>query len=165
MSHRPNSARRQHIKRQLAARDGAACFYCATPFADLADATIDHLIPHSRIPTWAQANLVLACGPCNHAKADRLPQEFLRPVGFRPGLVPGRARRVRYRVAALVSGHWPPIVRTAANVPRGHIERDQGGHPAKSVDVTPVRSRAFRPLLVRLVAAVLAVLVSGTVHR
>jgi hypothetical protein len=44
------------------------------------------------IPGWHQANLVLACRPCNEAKADTLPQLLLRPVGYRPGLVPVRRR-------------------------------------------------------------------------
>lgn len=101
--HGPNAARRRHIKRQLAARDGAGCFYCRRPFADLAAATIDHLIPYSVLRTWVQANLVLACRPCNEAKADRLPQDFLRPLGFRPGLIPGRYRRCRTRLAATVT--------------------------------------------------------------
>ncbi|WP_395109215.1 HNH endonuclease [Actinomadura sp. SCN-SB] len=83
---RPNSTKRRRIKRRLAARDGAVCFYCGQPFASLDEATLDHLIPFSVWPTWVPANLVLACLPCNHAKADRLPQSFLRPSGFGPGL-------------------------------------------------------------------------------
>ncbi len=83
----PNAAQRRHLKCQLAVRDGRSCFYCAAPFTDLAAATIDHLIPYTIWPTWAQANLVLACYPCNQAKGSQLPQAFLRPVGYRPGLV------------------------------------------------------------------------------
>ena len=74
------SRRRAQLKRSLAARDGRACFYCGTGFADLADATIDHLIPRSVLPGWRQFNLVLACKPCNNAKADTLPQVYLRQV-------------------------------------------------------------------------------------
>lgn len=75
-----NSAKRQRLKANLAARDGRWCFYCGTGFADLVDATIDHLIPKSVMPGWKQFNLVLACRPCNEAKADQLPQVFLRQV-------------------------------------------------------------------------------------
>jgi 5-methylcytosine-specific restriction endonuclease McrA len=75
-----DSKRRAQIRRSLAIRDGRACFYCAVPFVDLADATIDHLIPQSVLPGWRQFNLVLACRPCNNAKGDTLPQVFLRQV-------------------------------------------------------------------------------------
>ncbi|MDT5039418.1 MAG: hypothetical protein QOE51_403 [Actinoplanes sp.] len=73
-----DSKRRAQLRRSLAARDGKRCFYCTTPFADLADATIDHLIPQSVLPGWRQFNLVLACRPCNNRKGDTLPQVFLR---------------------------------------------------------------------------------------
>jgi hypothetical protein len=95
----PNAARRRHIKAQLARRDGACCFYCGQAFAALADATIDHLVPHCALRTWVQANLVLACRPCNQAKADRLPQTFLRPSGLGAGLVPLHGGRGRVRTA------------------------------------------------------------------
>jgi 5-methylcytosine-specific restriction endonuclease McrA len=84
------SRHRQRIKRALKRRDGRSCWYCGTPFdRKLSDATLDHLVPISQVPTWVQAALVLACGPCNRAKADRLPQELLRPAPgtFGPGLV------------------------------------------------------------------------------
>jgi 5-methylcytosine-specific restriction endonuclease McrA len=64
---------RERVLRNLAERDGARCFYCAHPFTHLGSATLDHYIPHCLWRTWKQRNLVLACGPCNEAKADRLP--------------------------------------------------------------------------------------------
>jgi 5-methylcytosine-specific restriction endonuclease McrA len=86
--HAPNAARMRQIKASLVRRDGMACFYCATPFADAAEATVDHLVPQSLVPGWRLANLVLACPLCNAAKGDTLPQAFLRPSGYGPGLVP-----------------------------------------------------------------------------
>lgn len=81
-----NGRRKRALKKSLAERDGARCWYCAAPFGpDLEGATVDHLIPRRFLPTWRQEALVLACEPCNHAKADRLPQEILRPR-FGPGL-------------------------------------------------------------------------------
>lgn len=74
------SRNRARLKRALAMRDGKQCFYCRAAFADLAVATIDHLIPKSVLPGWRQFNLVLACRPCNQAKADLLPQVFMRRV-------------------------------------------------------------------------------------
>ena len=85
---KPGSQRKRKIKASLIRRDGMACFYCGTAFADATEATVDHLVPQSQIPGWRLANLVLACEPCNQAKADLLPQALLRPVRFGPGLVP-----------------------------------------------------------------------------
>ncbi|WP_372408838.1 HNH endonuclease [Streptomyces luteireticuli] len=68
-----NAARRRARKRGLARRDGQHCAYCLTPFADLRQATLDHIVPISLFPTWSSENLVLACRPCNTAKADHLP--------------------------------------------------------------------------------------------
>ncbi|MDX2704067.1 HNH endonuclease [Streptomyces sp. PA03-6a] len=64
---------RRSVRRSLAARDGAQCRYCQRPFPDLAEATLDHVIPYSIWRTWRQRNLVLACEPCNKAKGDSLP--------------------------------------------------------------------------------------------
>jgi hypothetical protein len=97
----PNAARRRAIRGQLAARDGACCFYCGHRFVVLAEATIDHLVPQCQVPGWKLANLVLACGPCNHAKGDRLPQQFLRPHAFGPGLTPVRTSRIRALIRAV----------------------------------------------------------------
>ena len=68
-----NAARRRARKRTLAARDGAWCTYCGLVFTDLQEATIDHVVPISLFYTWAAEHLVLACRPCNVAKANRLP--------------------------------------------------------------------------------------------
>ncbi|MFD3807425.1 HNH endonuclease [Streptomyces sp. NPDC058619] len=68
-----NSARRRQRKEQLARRDGQRCAYCARPFASLREATLDHVVPVSVLRTWSAGHLVLACPPCNHAKADRFP--------------------------------------------------------------------------------------------
>lgn len=74
---RPGCLRREPglaLKRRLAKRDGGArCFYCRTAFADLAAATFDHYVPYRLWRRNLPRNLVLACGPCNHAKADALP--------------------------------------------------------------------------------------------
>ncbi|MFJ3400537.1 HNH endonuclease [Streptomyces microflavus] len=71
--HPLNSTRRRARKHQLALRDGQRCAYCALPFASLREATLDHVVPVSLLRTWSAGALVLACHPCNHAKADRLP--------------------------------------------------------------------------------------------
>lgn len=90
-----NSARRRHLRAVVLRRDGAKCFYCRTFAGDLADLTMDHLVPQCQGGPWTPANLVMACHPCNQAKADRPPQEFLHPFGFLPGLRPRRGERAR----------------------------------------------------------------------
>lgn len=70
---RPNAARRRARKAQLAARDGLRCYYCRAAFRELREATADHVVPVSLYRTSSVGALVLACRPCNLAKADRLP--------------------------------------------------------------------------------------------
>ncbi|MFE2553608.1 HNH endonuclease [Streptomyces sp. NPDC059355] len=70
---RLNAARRRARKSFLARRDGACCTYCRQSFTDLRDATLDHVVPIRLFRTWSADHLVLACRPCNDAKADRLP--------------------------------------------------------------------------------------------
>ncbi|MFE9065024.1 HNH endonuclease [Streptomyces violaceusniger] len=64
---------RRQVREYVAERDGARCHYCRTPFPDLSGATLDHYIPYSLWPMSKPRNLVLACDPCNNAKADALP--------------------------------------------------------------------------------------------
>ncbi|MFD8391712.1 HNH endonuclease [Streptomyces sp. NPDC059680] len=68
-----NSKRRRNRKAQLAARNGQRCTYCRRPFADLREATLDHVAPIRLFFTWSADHLVLACRSCNDRKADRLP--------------------------------------------------------------------------------------------
>ncbi|MFF4096329.1 HNH endonuclease [Streptomyces sp. NPDC001834] len=70
---RLSAPRRRTRKQQLARRHGWRCTYCRRPFTALREATLDHIVPVSLYRTWAAVNLTLACRPCNHAKADRLP--------------------------------------------------------------------------------------------
>lgn len=141
-----NSTRRRQIKRSLAGRDGMACFYCRTPFADASEATIDHLVPQSAIPGWKLANLVLACQPCNAAKADTLPQALLRPAGYGPGLVPLQPAAevtVGERTPVSAPDASPPLVRAFMSALR-----------------TSVSARVSLPLSAR-VSALLSARVSG----
>ncbi|MBN0046931.1 HNH endonuclease [Streptomyces actuosus] len=68
-----NSARRRVRKEQLARRHGQRCTYCRQPFADLREATLDHVAPCSLWRSWSVTSLMLACVDCNQAKADRFP--------------------------------------------------------------------------------------------
>jgi len=71
--HPLNSARRRVRKEQLARRHGQRCTYCRRPFADLSEATLDHIAPQSLWRSWSVTSLMLACADCNRAKANRLP--------------------------------------------------------------------------------------------
>ncbi|WP_405807134.1 HNH endonuclease [Streptomyces sp. NBC_00210] len=71
--HPLNSARRRVRKEQLARRHGQHCAYCRRPFADLSEATLDHIAPQSLWRSWSVTSLILACADCNQAKANRLP--------------------------------------------------------------------------------------------
>ncbi|MFF7597259.1 HNH endonuclease [Streptomyces mirabilis] len=76
MSNRPphlNAHRRRARKQRLAARDGQQCYYCRRPFRELREATADHIAPVSLWRSWSVSSLVLACRPCNDAKANRFP--------------------------------------------------------------------------------------------
>lgn len=83
----------------LAERDGWHCHYCRVPFDRLRGVSIDHYVPYSVWRTDLPVNLVLACEPCNQAKADRLPvtlawlllAEYGHLVDSAPGEVAGTA--------------------------------------------------------------------------
>jgi 5-methylcytosine-specific restriction endonuclease McrA len=59
-------------RRNVFKRDGYVCQYCGKRTHDL---TLDHVIPKSRGGGSTWDNLVSACRPCNHRKADRTPEE------------------------------------------------------------------------------------------
>lgn len=93
----PKTARKARIKLDLVKRDGARCAYCAREFIDLDDATLDHVIPNAVVGHWEPWNLLLACGPCNNMKADRVPlliMPVLCGVLYAILSVPERARRL-----------------------------------------------------------------------
>ncbi|MFF7330891.1 HNH endonuclease [Streptomyces sp. NPDC008150] len=71
--HRPGSNARRRIKARLLKRHGSRCFYCRTPFAAPADATLDHYVPYVMWPGWKTFNLVPCCLDCNQDKGDLLP--------------------------------------------------------------------------------------------
>lgn len=59
-------------KRNVMKRDKYTCQYCGVQTKDL---TIDHVMPKSRGGQTSWDNVVTACQPCNHSKADKTPEE------------------------------------------------------------------------------------------
>ncbi len=81
-------------RRNIFKRDKYTCQYCgAQPLHD--ELTIDHVVPRSRGGQSNWENCVLACVACNHAKADRTPDESgkrLRKAPVRPRWNPSYSR-------------------------------------------------------------------------
>jgi 5-methylcytosine-specific restriction endonuclease McrA len=57
-------------KKNLYARDGGQCQYCAKHMG-MSSATIDHVHPRSKGGRNVWENVALACGDCNYTKGDR----------------------------------------------------------------------------------------------
>jgi hypothetical protein len=70
-------------------RDWNVCAYCGDTFRK-DELTVDHIVPQSRGGTYAWTNVVSSCYQCNHAKADRTPEEASMPLLYVP-YVPTRA--------------------------------------------------------------------------
>lgn len=80
------------------------CFYCGStdgPFED------DHVVPRSRGGPDSPLNLIRACKPCNRAKRDLLPSEWLDIV---PERVAAIERRISDAIGSKIRGRrdWKP---------------------------------------------------------
>lgn len=61
----------KHEKRaQVLARDGNLCAYCKREFSEELPPTFDHVVSLKDGGTDRISNLVLACWPCNNARAN-----------------------------------------------------------------------------------------------
>lgn len=69
---RVRANRNEKLRAEIVKRDGPWCFYCSRLLGPALPATLDHVIPRAAGGSGDIANLVLACGPCNNRKADRL---------------------------------------------------------------------------------------------
>lgn len=165
-----NSTRKQARKRTLAERDGSWCAYCGRLFADLRHATIDHVAPFSLYRTWRMEHTVLACGPCNQDKADRLPlllallildrhghlapdpspdadaDESPDSDTYRPVFTPDVWALLARIAGAVESGTWPDQAAGRSPDTSGHESMpDQGGrHLVPGVPTVPVGTGCAR---------------------
>jgi 5-methylcytosine-specific restriction endonuclease McrA len=61
-------------RRYVFARDRWTCQYCGERFV-ATGLTYDHVLPRARGGKTRWENIVTSCGPCNHEKANRTPEE------------------------------------------------------------------------------------------
>lgn len=90
------------VRRVLYARDNWTCQYCGDKVSR-ETATCDHVKPLSRGGGHTWDNVVCACKPCNHKKADRLPWEAHMP------LINERAPKAPHFVQTAFAGKLEPI--------------------------------------------------------
>lgn len=109
MRWRYRAAGRPAVTKEGVKRRDGECAYCGGPAE-----TVDHVVPRSRGGDSSWLNLVGACVPCNHRKADRTPLEAGMPLRLAPFVPPaehGLVRRHR-------SGHRArPAQQAAVAVP------------------------------------------------
>ncbi len=83
-----HGSKKAFTNRQLFRRDHGRCMYCGNKFHYM-DLTRDHVVPRAQKGKDAWENVVAACKACNHAKADRTPEQAgmkLLAVPFQPNI-------------------------------------------------------------------------------
>lgn len=83
---------KRHKRKVLLDRDGPFCTYCERPFTEELPPTFDHLIGLVYGGTDHISNLVLACWPCNNARAN--------DSAWVPGQIPELASN-RWRIGCM----------------------------------------------------------------
>jgi len=76
-------------------RDAGLCQYCRKKLR-MDEFTYDHVIPKSEGGQTRWSNIVVACVPCNHRKANRTPNQagmHLHRTPFAPKSLPGQPRK------------------------------------------------------------------------
>ncbi|MFJ1900499.1 HNH endonuclease [Streptomyces sp. NPDC088115] len=68
-----NTKRATAKRKRLVHMYGLKCTYCGCSFEDIAQATLDHVVPYRLLRSWANVNLALACADCNEQKDDKVP--------------------------------------------------------------------------------------------
>ena len=92
----------------LFARDKNICGYCGRRFK-VRDLTWDHVIPRGQGGRHRWDNLVAACGPCNHMKANRTPAQAGMRLLATPR-VPDRVLPLRGLKLTRVPKRWEDFV-------------------------------------------------------
>jgi 5-methylcytosine-specific restriction endonuclease McrA len=68
------------IRKAVLRRDGYTCYYCGKKLDD-ETATVDHIIPRSKLGSSFASNLVCSCQECNLKKGNRMPESTILPKG------------------------------------------------------------------------------------
>ena len=90
--------------RTVVARDGGICAYCEQHDPMM---TMDHIVPRAQGGPHTWENVVAACRPCNHRKADRTPEQAKMPLMHNPSRPRGaHARLLLYSV----DPNWAPFL-------------------------------------------------------
>ena len=77
------STRIKFSRENVYLRDNYTCQYCARKFS-LRELTLDHVVPASQRGRKEWTNVVTACRPCNHLKANRTPYGAGMPLLTEP---------------------------------------------------------------------------------
>lgn len=93
-------------KKNVYIRDDFTCQYCGKQFP-LSKLTIDHIIPRSKGGKNDWRNVVAACGPCNHKKGDRTPDQAGLPLLSVPRVPEVRGHNT---LGAAVPEQWVPYL-------------------------------------------------------
>lgn len=127
MSARPamGTSKRRRLKRELLARDGTFCFYCARPLLD--DITFEHLVPRRHGGPDTTANLVLTHRDCNLQMGGRPAAEKIRLHVARRAPISAEDREIaiampkpRLSCRDMVEGDlWRPVVARYVEAPSG----------------------------------------------
>ena len=109
------------LRQRIEERDGPRCVWCDREVWPQ-DRTLDHVVPRSRRGRTHEANLVLACRPCNRARRSR------------PGVAWGIEReRTGWTV------RWPTLTR-ALHALEATGNRTEREHARGQLRRVPVRS-------------------------
>lgn len=91
--------------RNLYLRDNHTCQYCGVKFP-ASELTLDHVVPRCQGGTSKWENLVVACGPCNHRKNDRTPEEAGMPLLRQPRAMTIHTSRAMMRESGHDEESW-----------------------------------------------------------
>ena len=78
-----SSSLSRSVRFEIFKRDSFTCQYCGQRM-DTEDLTFDHVVPRAAGGKTTWENIVTCCVSCNHAKADRTPEQARMRLRRRP---------------------------------------------------------------------------------
>ena len=107
-------------RRGILTRDRHTCMYCGVQKGGF-ELTLDHIQPKSRGGPSSWENLVAACHPCNHRKANRTPEEANMKLIRRPLPFTVFSHRWVMRESAVDRPDWQPFLFYKNTTPQGEV--------------------------------------------